>query len=450
MCGWFENPTRRPRPWIGFGIKASIWNKNLPPSLGQRAMTATTQRKPALGFIFVTLVLLVLGFGIIIPVLPGLVTSFKGGNVAQGSAAYGSLVGIFALMQFIASPILGALSDRFGRRKIILIALGGAAIDYVIMGWAPSLGWLFFGRMISGATAGALATCNAYIADVTPPEKRAQGYGLVGAAFGLGFIIGPAFGGVLGQTNLRLPFFVAAGCVGINFIYGAFVLPESLSLDQRRNFEWKRANPVGALLVLRRFRGVLDLAAMYFVYMFGTVILQSIWVLYTGYRYNWTTLQVGLSLTMAGVMAAVVQGGLVRPILGRLGERRGLVAGLLLGACIMAGYGLANKGWMIYALLFVGSLGGIAGPAAQSLITRHVPPDQQGLVQGSLTGLTSLAGIFAPPLAAWSFGVCISPHSGIYLPGVAFFEASLLGLVAVTLALRSFRIDDAANVPAVS
>jgi DHA1 family tetracycline resistance protein-like MFS transporter len=406
-------------------------------------MNSASQPQPAVKFIFVTLVLLVLGFGIIIPVLPGLVTSFRGGDVAAGSATYGWLIGIFALMQFVASPILGALSDRFGRRKIILIALGGAAIDYVIMGLAPSIGWLFLARTISGITAGAMATCNAYIADVTPPEKRAQGFGLVGAAFGLGFIIGPAFGGILGQYSLRLPFFVAAGCVTCNWLYGAFVLPESLPVERRRTFEWKRANPVGALLVLRRIRGVFDLAAMYFVYMFGTVLLQSIWVLYTGYRYGWSTLQVGLSLTMAGVMAAVVQGGLVRPILARLGERRGLVAGLLLGACIMAGYGLATKGWMIYALLFIGSLGGIVGPAAQSLITKHVPADQQGIVQGSLAGLTSLAGIFAPPLAAWSFAVCISKQSRFYLPGVAFFEASLLGLVALALALRSFQIDDA-------
>lgn len=396
-----------------------------------------------MSFIFVTLVLLVLGFGIIIPVLPGLVTQLRGGNVAEGSASYGSLVGIFALMQFIASPILGALSDRFGRRKIILLALTGAAIDYVIMGWAPSLGWLFVGRTISGITAGAMATCNAYIADVTPPEKRAQGFGLVGAAFGLGFIIGPAFGGVLGQYNLRLPFFVAAGCVAVNALYGLLVLPESLPVEKRRAFEWKRANPVGALLVLRRFRGVVDLAAMYFFYMFGTVILQSIWVLYTGYRYGWTTLQVGLSLTLAGVMAAIVQGGLVRPILARVGERRGLVCGIIWGCCILAGYGLAPKGWMIYALLVIGSLSGVVGPASQSLITRHVPPDQQGIVQGSLAGLTSLAGIFAPPLAAWSFGACIGPQSPVYLPGVAFFEASLLGVISLFLALRSFRIDDA-------
>jgi MFS transporter, DHA1 family, tetracycline resistance protein len=205
-------------------------------------------REPALRFIFVTLILTVLGFGIIIPVLPGLVVEFEGGSAAEGAEAYGWLVGSFALMQFIASPILGALSDRFGRRKVILVALGGAAIDYVIMGLAPTLAWLFVARIIAGATAGALATCNAYIADVTPPEKRAQGFGLVGAAFGIGFVLGPVLGGVLGTVNLRLPFFAAAVCVGLNWLYGAFVLPESLPPEKRRAFSWKRANPIGALL----------------------------------------------------------------------------------------------------------------------------------------------------------------------------------------------------------
>ncbi|MFY9925618.1 MAG: TCR/Tet family MFS transporter [Opitutaceae bacterium] len=404
-------------------------------------MVANPPRKPALGFIFVTLVLLVLGFGIIIPVLPGLVTQFEGGNVAEGSDSYGLLVGVFAAMQFIASPILGSLSDRFGRRRVILIALAGTAVDYVIMGLAPNIGWMFVGRMISGVTAGALATCNAYIADVTTPEKRAQGYGLVGAAFGLGFVIGPAVGGILGKYNLRLPFFVAAGCVAANWLYGAFVLPESLPPENRRPFSWKRANPVGSLLALRRFRGVVDLAWMYFIFMFGNTMLQSIWVLYTGYRYHWTTMQVGLSLTFIGVMAVVVQGGLVRRIIGFTGERKGLVVGLVISAAIMAAYGCAGQGWMIYGLVVVGAFGGITGPAAQALITKHVPPNEQGAVQGSLSGLTSLAGIFAPVFGAWSFGKCIADGARWHLPGIAFFEASVLMVAALGLAIRSFRIE---------
>jgi DHA1 family tetracycline resistance protein-like MFS transporter len=405
-------------------------------------MDASPTRKPALGFIFITLVLLVLGFGIIIPVLPALVTRFQGGNIAEGSASFGWLVSIYALMQFIAAPILGSLSDRFGRRKIILTALAGSAIDYVIMGFAPTLAWMFVARMISGMTAGALATCNAYIADVTPPEKRAQGFGLVGAAFGFGFAIGPAIGGFLGGINIHLPFFAAAACVGINALYGAFVLPESLPPELRRPFSWRRANPVGSLLALRRHRGVFDLALMYFIFTFGQTILQSIWALYTTYRYHWNTALVGYSLTFVGVMTIIVQGGLVRRIIAWTGERRGLVIGLLISATAFVGYGSATRGWMIYVVVCVGVWGGIAGPAVQALITKHVSADEQGAVQGALSGLVSLSAIFAPLLGAWSFAKCISDHARWQLPGIAFYEAAALMLVALALAYRSFQLDD--------
>lgn len=400
-------------------------------------MEAKPTRKPALAFIFVTLVLVVLGFGIIIPVLPNLVKEFKGGDVAEGSSSYGWLLGSFAAAQFIAAPILGSLSDRFGRRKVLLIALAGSAIDYVIMGWAPSLAWMFVARLISGVTAGSLATCNAYIADVTPPEKRAQGFGLVGAAFGLGFVVGPALGGLLGHISIRLPFYVSAGCVALNWLYGAFLLPESLPPENRRPFSWKRANPVGSLLALRRFRGVVDLAWMYFIFMFAQSMLQSVWVLYTGYRYHWTVRDVGLSLTFIGVVQAIVQGGLVRRIIARTGERRGLVIGLLISAFVMAAYGSATQGWMIYVFVMIGAWGSIAGPAGQALITKHVPASEQGAVQGSLSGLVSFANIFGPMLASWSFGKML-----MTVPGIAFYEATVLVLVALALAFRSFKIDD--------
>ena len=404
-------------------------------------MKASSPRPPALGFIFVTLVLLVLGFGIIIPVLPGLVTQFQGGSVADGSHAYGWLIGVFALMQFIASPVLGALSDRFGRRKVLLIALAGSTIDNLVMGLAPSLGWLFVGRVIAGLTAGVIATASAYIADVTPPEKRAQGFGLIGAAFGLGFVIGPAIGGLLGHYHLRLPFFVSAGCLVVNWLYGAFVLPESLPPEKRRAFEWKRANPIGALIMLRRFRGIFGLAGMYFLYMLASLMLQSVWVLYTTYRFSWSTRQVGLSLAAVGVATAVVQGGLVRSILSRLGEQTGLATGLVMTTLAMIGYGLSTRDWMLYATIFVGAFGGIAGPAVQSLITRHVPADEQGAVQGVLASLGSLAGIFGPPIAASSFGFCVAAGTPLPLPGIAFFEAAALAVLALVFALRSFRAD---------
>jgi len=405
-------------------------------------MNAPPERKPALGFIFVTLVLLMLGVGIIIPVLPGLITQFEGGSVAEGSSSYGWLVGAFATMQFIASPILGSLSDRYGRRKVILLALTGSAIDYVVMGLAPNMVWLFVARMISGMTAGSLAACNAYIADVTPPGKRAQAYGLVGVAFGLGFVIGPAVGGLLGQISLRLPFFAAAGCVAVNALYGAFVLPESLSVENRRPFSWARANPIGSLLALRRFRGVVDLAWMYFIFNFANTMLQSVWVLYTKEIFKWTTLQVGLSLTYVGAVAIVVQGGLVRRIIAWTGERRGLVLGLVISAVAMAGYGTVTLGWMFLVLGTVGGLGGITGPAAQALLTKHVPPNEQGALQGSLSGLTSLAYIFGPMISAWSFGKCIAKDATWHIPGIAFYEASVCILIALALALRSFQLDD--------
>jgi|HubBroStandDraft_1064217.scaffolds.fasta_scaffold52090_2 DHA1 family tetracycline resistance protein-like MFS transporter len=405
-------------------------------------MDSPSTRKPAVGFIFVTLVLLMVGVGIIIPVLPGLITQFKGGSIAESSGSYGWLVGTFAAMQFISSPILGSLSDRYGRRKVILVALTGSAIDYVVLGFAPNMAWLFVARMISGATAGSLAACNAYIADVTPPEKRAQAYGMVGAAFGIGFVIGPALGGFLGQHSLRLPFFVAAGCVGINAIYGAFVLPESLPPENRRPFSWKRANPVGSLLALRRFRGVVDLAWMYFIFNFANTMLQSVWVLYTAYRFHWTTLQVGLSLTYVGVMAIVVQGVLVKRIIAFTGERKGLVMGLLISAFAMSGYGTVTQGWMFYLLATFGAFGGVAGPAAQALLTKHVPANEQGALQGFLSGLTSLSYVFGPMFAAWSFGKCIADNARWHIPGISFYEASACLLIALVLALRSFQLDD--------
>jgi MFS transporter, DHA1 family, tetracycline resistance protein len=422
----------------------------------------TAARQPALGFIFVTVVTAVLGFGLLIPVLPDLVKQFQGGDTAAGAHMYGVLIGVYALMQFVGSPILGSLSDRFGRRKVILIALAGSSIDYMVMAWAPTLGWLFVARVISGVTGGVLATANAYVADVTPPEKRAQGFGIIGAAFGLGFVIGPLLGGILGQYDLRLPFWGAAACAALNWLYGYFVLPESLAPQNRRAFSWKRANPVGSLMALRRFPAVLGLAESYFILSVAQQMLFSIWVLYTGYRYHWGRDQVGYSLAAVGVISSVVQAGLAKRIIGRIGDVGGVIAGLTLSAVAQLSYGLAPQGWMVYGIIFVGAFAGIAGPAMQSYITKHVPPNEQGAVQGIFAGLQSLAGIFAPLIATWSFGWAIS-SSDVRLPallsfldgtvnwtavhvlprhpGLSFFEAAMLMLVAMALAVRSFRKD---------
>ena len=409
-------------------------------------MTASSARQPALGFIFVTLLLAMLGGGLVIPVLPGLVTEFQGGNVAEGAHGYGWIAGVFALMQFIGSPIIGALSDRYGRRRVLLISLAGSSIDYVIMALAPSLGWLFVARMISGLTAAVLATVNAYVADVTPPEKRAQAFGLVGAAVGLGFVIGPVVGGLLGQIDLRLPFWAAAGFAALNGIYGAWVLPESLPPEKRRAFDWRRANPRGALLALRRFPVVFGLAGTHFIFWVAQTLLHATWVIYTGYRYGWTPGQVGASFALVGLCSALVQAVLVRRVLPWLGETRAIVIGCSITIAAYVAYGVATEGWIVYIIIVGASFAGIAGPALQSYISRHSPANEQGAVQGAFAGLTSVASVVGLPLGAWSFGWAVEPGSPVPL-GIAFFEGAALMALALALAVRSFR-RDAATGPA--
>lgn len=424
-------------------------------------MDAAPTRKPALGFVFVTLLLAMTGFGLLVPVLPKLVVEFRGGDLASGSRVYGGLVSIFALMQFVASPVLGSLSDRFGRRRIILIATAGSAIDYLIMANAPSLGWLFVARMISGATAGVMATANAYVVDVTPAEKRAHAFGLLGAAFGLGLMIGPALGGFLGSVDLRLPFWFAAGCSAMNWLWGYFVLPESLGPEHRRRFDWRRANPIGALMAVKRFPAMLGLSECYFLLMVAQTMLQATWALYTDYRYGWSPADIGLSLMCIGVLMGLVQAVLVRRIVPLLGDTRAVVLGVCLSIASYVGYGLASRGWMVYAIIGVGALAGIAGPALQSYTTKHVPASEQGMLQGVFIGLGSLAGIPGPAIASWSFGWAVSPLHAVHLPrmlarcdgaanwvlwhlvprhpGLPFFEAAGLTVVALGLAMRSFR-----------
>jgi DHA1 family tetracycline resistance protein-like MFS transporter len=402
-------------------------------------MSNPSARKPAVGFIFFTLVVSIVGFGLLIPVMPKLIVQFQGGDFTSGANTLKWIVGIYAFMQFVCSPILGSLSDRFGRRRIILIATAGSAIDYLIMANAPTLTWFFVARIIAGSTAGVLATANAYIADVTPPEKRAQSFGLLGAAFGIGFIIGPVVGGLLGQYDLRLPFWFAAGCSALNWLWGFFVLPESLKPENRREFSWKRANPVGALLAMRRFPAVLGLVECYFILTLAQVMLQTTWALYTEKRYGWDPLQIGLSLMFVGVATGLVQATLVKKIVPRLGDTRSVIVGMCISVVAFIGYGLAPYGWVIYAVICVGCFAGIAGPALQSYTTKHIPPNEQGAVQGVFAGLQSLAGIPGPLIALSSFGWAISPARSFHLPGIAFFEGAVLTALALLLAVRSFK-----------
>lgn len=404
-------------------------------------MTSTPARTPALSFIFVTMVLAIMGMGLLIPVLPKLIVEMQGGNETAGAHAYGVIVMVYALMQFIGSPILGSLSDRFGRRRIILIATAGSAIDYVIMANAPTLSWLVVARVIAGLTAGIMATANAYIVDVTPPEKRASAFGLLGAAFGIGFVLGPAIGGWLGDIDLRLPFWVAAACSTANWVFGFFVLPESLKPENRRAFSWQRANPIGAIVALKRFPAVLSLAGSYFILMLAQMTLFSTWTLYTLHRYHWTMRTVGFSLMCSGLLMGIVQATLVRKIVPKLGDTRAVVVGMIISCGAHVCYGLANEGWMIFAIIIVGSLAGISGPALQSYITKHVPANEQGAVQGVFIGLQSLAAIPAALMGTWSFGWAIAPERVFKLPGIAFFEAAFLVLCALALAIRSFRKD---------
>ncbi|RME94048.1 MAG: MFS transporter [Verrucomicrobia bacterium] len=387
------------------------------------------RRRPAVAFVLVTLFLDVLGVGLVIPILPRLIEQLCGGDLPAASHVFGWLAALYSLMQFGFAPLLGSLSDRFGRRPVLLLSLLGSGLDYLLLAWAPTLGWFFLGRAVSGVTGASITTASAYIADVTPPERRASTFGLLGATFGLGFIAGPAVGGLLGDLGLRLPFLVAAGLTLLNWLYGLWVLPESLERKHRRAFSWKRSNPVGALLALRRYPVVLGLAAVFFLLHLAQSCLHSTWVLYTGYRYGWTVGETGLSLAVVGASAMIVQGGLVRVIVPRIGEARGIRWGLTISMLAMAGYGLATEGWMIYAILVVGALGGIAGPSAQGLISRRVAPNEQGGVQGALSSLASVAGIVGPPVAAGLFGYFVRPDAVVHLPGAPFFLAS--GLIAV-------------------
>lgn len=394
------------------------------------------RRQPAIIFIFITLFLDIFGIGVIVPVLPKLVEQMSGGDPGAAAHAVGWLGALYALMQFVFSPVLGSLSDRFGRRPVILLSLLGSGLDYLLLAWAPTLVWLFVGRIISGITAANFSAASAYIADVTPPEKRAAGFGLIGAAFGLGFIAGPAVGGLLGHYGLRVPFLVAAGITLLNWLYGALVLPESLAPENRRKFHWESVHPIRALQGLSRWPVVASLAWTHFFINVAHNIYPSLWVLYTGERYGWGSREVGISLSLVGIMAAIVQAGLAGRIITLIGERKGIIVGLLTMAGALAAYGLASAPWMVYVITIIGSFGSIGSPAAQSIITKSAPQDEQGAVQGALNSLTSVAGIVGPLMWTAMFAFSIKPDSAVPLPGFAFFGAAALTLVGLAMAWR--------------
>jgi DHA1 family tetracycline resistance protein-like MFS transporter len=404
------------------------------------AVPAPGARKAALAFIFVTVLIDILSFGVIIPVLPGLVREFTGGDFALAARWVGIFGTLFAAIQFVSSPIQGTLSDRFGRRPVILLSCFGLGMDFILMAMSRSLGWLLAARCFSGAFSASFTTANAYIADVTPAEKRAQAYGLLGAAFGVGFIIGPIIGGLLGSWDLRAPFWFA-GCLSLtNFLYGWFVLPESLARDRRtRRFDWAHANPIGSLGMLARFPQVAGLVMVVLIANFANYVYPSVSVLFTEYRFGWDERQVSGMLALVGVCSAIVQAGLIRRLIPALGERRTLLLGLACGICGFVTFGFAGTGWLFLLGVPISALWGLAAPATQALITRQVSPDAQGRVQGALMSLVALAGIFAPLSFAGTFGLFISDHAPVHLPGAPWLLAAGLLFVALVVGWRFAR-----------
>lgn len=395
--------------------------------------------KAALSFIFVTLLIDVTGLGIIIPVLPTLIAELINGNLSQAASYGGWLTFAYAFVQFICAPILGNLSDRYGRRPVLLFSLLGFGLDYLLLAFAPTIWWLFLGRVIAGVTGASFTTASAYIADISPVEKRAQNFGLIGAAFGLGFIIGPVLGGVLGQFGSRVPFFAAAGLCLINTIYGYFVLPESLPLDKRRKFDIKRANPLGALMQLKKYPAMSGLIFTLILMYTANNGLQSTWAYYGMEKFSWNEAWVGYSLGFIGLMIGVVQVGVIRWAIPKFGQEKSLYIGLLFYSLGLFLFAFATDGWMMFLFIVPYALGGIAGPALQSIISGFAPANEQGEIQGALTSLMSATTIFAPPLMTGLFAYFTSKSAPFLFPGAPFLLSAILVLLSVYLAAKSLK-----------
>jgi MFS transporter, DHA1 family, tetracycline resistance protein len=390
----------------------------------------TSTRSPAFIFIFITVALDMLALGIIIPVLPKLIEQFMGGNTARAATIVGLFSTLFAAIQFFASPVLGALSDQYGRRKVVLLSNLGLAIDYVIMALAPTLLWLVVGRVLGGITSASSAAAGAYIADVTPEEKRAQTFGMLGAAFGLGFVLGPVVGGVLGEINLHYPFYAAAIMSFLNFIYGYFVLPESLKPENRSPFRWSNANPFASLQLLASNRQLWSLSSAMMLSQLAHTVLPSIFVLYAGYRYGWNTRDVGILLGVMGLASVIAQGGLIRPIVKAVGERNSALLGLVMGAAGLIWYGTAWQGWMVWFAIPLAAMWGLFNASAQSIMSRNVSAMDQGKMQGATTSIMALAKIIGPFLFSFIFAWGIGPTRVSPLPGIGFWLAGVFLFIA--------------------
>jgi len=393
-------------------------------------------RKAAVGFIFITLLLDVIGLGIIIPVIPALIQELTGGSISEASRYGGWLIASYALVQFLCAPIVGALSDKYGRRPILLLSLLGFGLDYLVLAVAPTIGWLFLARIIAGVFGASFTTGAAYIADVSSAEKRAQNFGLLGAAFGLGFIIGPVTGGILGEIGPRVPFYAAALVTFLNLTYGYFILPESLHKENRREFEWSRANPLGALFALKRYPSVAGLiGALTFIYLASHAI-QGTWTYFSMEKFNWSESMVGYSLGLVGIMSALVQGLLIRIIIPKIGEYNTMITGIIFNICGCLLFSMASEGWMLLCFIIPYSLGGIAGPAIQGILSNQIPDNEQGQLQGALTSMMAATGIIGPLMMTSIFAYFTAENAPIYFPGAPFVTGAVLVAICLFLILR--------------
>ncbi len=391
-------------------------------------------RRAAATFIFLTVTLDMLAMGMIAPVLPRLISGFLHGDASHAAQMLGLFGTVFAVMQFFFSPVLGSLSDRFGRRPVVLLSNFGLGLDYLMMAWAPALSWLFVGRVISGITASSIPTAMAYMTDVTPAEKRASAFGLLGAAFGMGFVLGPALGGVLGGVNPRLPFWISGALSVINGLYGLFVLPESLRKEHRSPFSWRRANPVGSLGLLRRSKVLMGLSALLLLGYLSQQSLMNVYVIYADYRFHWTDRTVGLSLALVGLMSGLYGALLVKRAVATLGERGAISLGLMLGAAGYAMFGLSKTGVLIWFAVPILNGMSVVWPTAQSIMSREVGPSEQGQMQGALNSLRGIAGLVGPALFTYIFSRSIGTNAIVHAPGMAFFAAAGFLIAALLVA----------------
>ncbi len=398
-----------------------------------------SKKQAAVGFIFITMLIDIIGWGIIIPVIPSLIKELIHGDISEAAKYGGWLTFSYAITQFIFAPIVGNLSDKFGRRPILLISLFVFSLDYMLLAFAPTITWLFVGRILAGITGASITTASAYIADISTSENRAKNFGLIGAAFGLGFIIGPVIGGLLGQYGARVPFYAAAILCMLNFLYGYFILPESLDKENRRNFEWKRANPIGAFLHLKKYPNLIGLIIAIFILYVGSHAVQSNWSFYTMYRFNWDERMVGISLGIIGLLVGLVQGVLIRWINPKIGNVKSIYLGLLLYTIGMFLFAFATESWMIFLFLIPYCLGGIAGPALQAVVSENVKPSEQGEIQGTLASLMSASAIIGPPMMASVFYFFTHDEAPFKFPGAPFVLGGVLMLISTVLAYRTLR-----------